>query len=278
MILLMRSLFTIIISSCLFSSVFAQSFTTHYYSIEEINNYLSDVAEQDQDIESHSLGDSKGNVPINYLVFGNSAKTVFINGTHHGDEYASTNAVLSLIQYIAENKDKAPVLQEFLNEYSIVVQPVVNPDGYKRAQRANLDGFDVNRDYIVSGDSITPESQLVMNLLAKYEPLIAMAFHSGMRGILWPYGYTGKAPEDYDVLEEIGNAIANAINYEISSQSFYDYKTVGEFIDYAYTVHGTLAFTVEVSNEKIPQSVRELVKVQQETIAGFRVLMSKLLD
>jgi hypothetical protein len=51
------------------------------------------------------------------------------------------------------------------------------------------------------------------------------------------------------------------------TQSFHDYQTDGEFIDFAYMKHGVYALTLEVSHESTPEP-EQLSTVVQRAVNG----------
>jgi hypothetical protein len=64
------------------------------------------------------------------------------------------------------------------------------------------------------------------------------------------------------------------------TQSYYDYKTYGEFIDYAYMRHGIYALTLEVSTEPKPP-LDELPDVTRRAIRGsmsFMLAVDRLME
>ena len=58
-------------------------------------------------------------------------------------------------------------------------------------------------------------------------------------------------------------------------QSYKDYKSEGEFIDYAYMQYGTYALTVEVSRFTKP-SRKQLPEVVHNTIRGVLAYLASL--
>ena len=67
---------------------------------------------------------------------------------------------------------------------------------------------------------------------------------------------------------KLGSIIADAMKIKNFQQSYHDYQTTGEFIDYAYQEFGTYALTVEVSKEATPPP-STLPNVVQRTVKGI---------
>ena len=81
----------------------------------------------------------------------------------------------------------------------------------------------------------------------------AIAYHSGAQEVLWPWCYTGDATVDGSFFAAAGQKTAQAMSFAIYQQSYDDYPTQGEYIDYAYWRGHTLAATFEVSIVKAPR-------------------------
>jgi predicted deacylase len=176
------------------------------------------------------------------------------NGTHHGDELATPEAMLALADHLITHPDE-PEVAKLLEKYAIYLQPVVNPDGLAAQKRKNAEGADLNRAYPYPREwfrfETAPEAELVKDLVDEISPKGAVAFHSGARSVLWPWGYKEETPGDAN-LELASRVAAEAMgpNFE-ALQSIQDYKAFGDFADYAYWRHGTIALTFEISR-KLP--------------------------
>lgn len=83
----------------------------------------------------------------------------------HGDEPASTEALLRLIHGIAQGQD-AP-LRANLRHVTLYVVPMVNPDGAQAGTRVNGAGADLNRDW---GLWTQPETRAMAHLIAALRP------------------------------------------------------------------------------------------------------------
>src|SRR4051795_2435580 len=92
--------------------------------------------------------------------YGDSVKVpVFIQGGIHGNEYEGVDAAIDTIEKYAT----APYGQDagtdaILDHAILVFNPVQNPDGRVLGQRANGNGFDLNRDYLTQSQSETVAS------------------------------------------------------------------------------------------------------------------------
>ena len=103
--------------------------------------------------QEHSL-------PIWLVTYSNSAQPryqVFVSAGIHGNEPAGVEAVVSLIEEIAQNDKLLPAVQ-------IEFMPLLNPWAWVRDLKWNGDAIDVNRKFIKIE---TQESAIIKRLLKK---------------------------------------------------------------------------------------------------------------
>jgi hypothetical protein len=233
-----------------------------YHTLPEMLAYLQAVAVAAPKLAQYKvLGTSKqgrdlGTLTINATCQANPP-AIFFNGAHHGDEAVSAEAVLAVPDYLLRLSASDASLRALLQTYAFTVLPVVNPDGFVANRRENADGDDINRDYPYPGRSEsnsfrTREAQLIKSLQESAGFVGAVAFHSGAEEVLWPWCYTGAGTDDETFFLAAGKKTATAMGLSIYQQSYDDYPTTGEYIDYAYAKNRTLAATFEVSNDKLP--------------------------
>ena len=139
-------------------------------------------------------------------------------------------------------------------------------------------GYDINRNFdfqwapehagTSGGLSAASEieTQHIQNFL-KETPLDALVtVHTGIQAVLYPWGYRDtdqSNPEEVADIEFMANTaekMRKAIeqtterNYYVSN-SYHDYQTYSELLDYAYGVHGIHTYTMEVICEGYDESV-----------------------
>lgn len=265
-----------IVSTQLFAIDFSR-----YHTTDEINVYLRDVAQDHPNlVRLQHLGYSERGREINYVVISkadsDTAPALFINGTHHGNEKSGTEGVLGLIDFLTTNSTD-PDVAALLDTYAIYIQPLVNPDGHAANSRFDPQGRDPNRDYSYPdrGDEDSFKVQpvrLVKQLTDRVRFRAAAAFHSGMEAVLWPWCYTSQRNADYDTFYTLSKLTARAMGVDRYVQSFRDYPTSGEFIDYVYNTHGTMALTLEVSADPAPPPA-SLPRLVRRAVAGGMAFM-----
>ena len=248
-----------------------------YHEQSEIAAYLRQVAVDYPDhVQFVLMGQSAEGREIAYIRLTapgdrSGRGAIYLNGTHHGNEKSSTEGMLGVIDFLLERLDD-PFVEELLTSYELYLQPLVNPDGHARNTRGDSRGRDPNRDYAYPGRSEAqsfdlPEIQLVKELVDTTEPAAAIAMHSGMEGVLWPWCFTGERTPDHDIFLNLSRWAAGAMEMSLYRQSYYDYPTRGEFIDYVYMKFGTLGVTFEVSRQPTPRE-RDLAYYVTKTIQG----------
>ncbi|MGO9289371.1 MAG: M14 family zinc carboxypeptidase [Polyangia bacterium] len=248
-----------------------------YHDEPQIESYLQAVAAAFPAIATYMVnGQSVQGRDIPYLIINATCQAsppaIFTNGTHHGDEPSSTESVLAIPDYLLRNSATDSSVRSLLETYAFYVLPLVNPDGFALDTRYNADGLDINREYSYplrsDADSFqTVEAQHMKSLQESVGFHAAIAYHSGAEEVLWPWCYTGDATVDAGFFTAAGQQTAQAMSFTVFQQSYDDYPTQGEYIDFAYWKSNTLAATFEVSMDKAP-SVALLAGVVDGALKG----------
>lgn len=260
--------------------------TERYMTVDEISAAVESLqARFPHEVTLKSLGLSQEGRPIRAIVLEKSLepfrhrKNVLIDGAHHGDEWPTASAIVAFANKVLEADQKEPITS-LLRDYRYYLIPVVNPDGYSRRQRASSNGVDLNRDYALNTSHksgfTTPETRSMRRLLETGDFFASITLHSGSEAVLWPWGHSILPSPDHRAFEKIGKKIAKSMGYNYYMQSFHDYHTTGEFIDFAYHKYGILSLTLEISSEHMPQE-QKLSEIIDRSIRGL-VAFSRSLD
>ncbi|MBI4871776.1 MAG: zinc carboxypeptidase [Candidatus Riflebacteria bacterium] len=204
-------------------------------------------------------------------------------GAHHSREWISIEVPMGLIKRLVEGYAADAGIRKLVDEREIWIVPVMNPDGvhysqteykmWRKNRRKNADGsfgVDVNRNYGYKwgqegasadpGDETfrgpaafsEPETRAIRDLSLAKKFIAAISFHSYSELVLWPWGYTYEATPDGRVFNQVGAALGRITGYK-PEQSCQLYPTSGDFDDYMYGELGTLAFTIELGKEFVPE-------------------------
>ncbi|MCX6130593.1 MAG: M14 family metallopeptidase [Proteobacteria bacterium] len=273
----------LVLATVLAPNAFALQFQ-RYHRQDEIGGYLRAQAQEHPDmVRFVTLGRSLQGREIAYLAVSRNwspdAPAIYFNGTHHGNEKASTEAVLGLIDFLVLMRDRSDV-DQLLRRYRIILQPLVNPDGHAANVRTDSQGIDPNRDYatptrLESEAFRLVETRLVRRLLENERIVASAAFHSGLEAVLWPWAHTPSLSQHDVAFRTLGESVARSMGVVKYSQSFNDYQADGEFIDYAYMKFGIYAITMEVAQEATPPSDR-LEQLVQRAVTGSLVFLKAM--
>lgn len=182
-----------------------------------------------------TVGYSVQGRPINAFIFGNGPHTALFHGTIHGSEAGTYYTMNSWIAELEANAAKIPA------DKRVIVIPNMNPDGLAKGQRLNVNGVDINRNFLTanwqqetyltggvvfpngggSAPFSEPETQTLRNVMLNYAPYITVSFHSA---------------GSYVISNGAGAADAIASNY--SAMSGYTYSSAagsGTVFDYSIT-------------------------------------------
>lgn len=97
---------------------------------------------------------------------------MFVMCRQHGDEPATTEAMLKLITDLVTSSSEEDA--DLLDRVSLFIVPMVNPDGAERKQRRNANGMDLNRDWIALAQ---PETRAVRSAIDRIAPEVIVDAH-----------------------------------------------------------------------------------------------------
>lgn len=139
-------------------------------------------------IKEAVIGRSVHGQPIRSLTIGTGPEQVLIGATIHGNEWAGTPLLATLVQVL----QRQPGL---LQGRTLTLLPVMNPDGYAHKIRTNAHGVDLNRNFPAKNrentarfgsDGLTePESQAYFKLFEKLAPARIVIIHQPLDVVDW---------------------------------------------------------------------------------------------
>ena len=195
----------------------------------------------------------------------NALPTMYVDGTHHGNEGMSAEASFLFLQDVLERSAADP---SYLEGKRLVVTPSVNPDGYFIDCRNNWNSVDLNRNYPymwgmygtsdtrgscpASGTYRGPsegseiETQINMEMMRNMNLYVYFSAHTGSNDIVLPWKVTGEFAvpmADWDLYEYFLNESAN-----VSGLTYRDPGGAGESIAWGYGARAALSLIVEVDD------------------------------
>ncbi len=149
----------------------AKGFTTY----AEMMTFLNEISTQFPDfVQLKFIGKTKKGVDIPLLIIGNLHEDeklrVWLQGGLHGDEPASTEALLYLIYDLLHNQENRKLIENL----HIAILPMANIDGYVKLQRNNAENLDLNRDQT---KLMAVETPLLKKAYSEFSPQVALDFH-----------------------------------------------------------------------------------------------------
>lgn len=141
---------------------------------KELISFLEELESQSEYCKIEYIGKTqKGkNIPVVLLskpVSENKIR-VWLQGGIHGNEPASAEGMLTVLQSFTQNPSKAYLLDHL----DIAIAPMVNIDGYIVQNRLAKNGLDMNRDLIKLQ---IPEIQQLKKYYSDFAPHVSIDFH-----------------------------------------------------------------------------------------------------
>lgn len=120
------------------------------------------------------IGESVEGRSIKHVWFGTGPMHVLLWSQMHGDESTATSALLDIMHIVALHRASAP-MQRLLQQLTIHLVPMLNPDGAQRFQRRNAQGIDINRDALLLQ---APEGRALKALRDRLQPALGFNLHN----------------------------------------------------------------------------------------------------
>ncbi len=151
-----------------------------------MNTLVSLQASMKSIFSIEQIGVSAEGRSINLLTLGSGKKKIFMWSQMHGDEPTATMGVLDMLSYIGKNQTAVEV-KKILSETTLLIIPMLNPDGAERFQRRSVHGIDINRDAL---QLQTNEARILKQTRDKYSPEFGFNLHD--QEPRYTVGSTGK--------------------------------------------------------------------------------------
>jgi hypothetical protein len=238
--------------------------------------------------------------------------TILFNGMHHAREIMTPEVVIDTAEYLLTNYGTDAQVTDWVDGTEIWLVPMVNPDGNNKVWngssmwRKNVGaegyGVDINRNYpymwnACNGSSgnrnsdtyrgpspgSEPETQALMGLVARIQPVFDISYHSYSELVLYPYGCQGERTPTKEVVEGIGNTMAGLLETE-SGRGTYEpgtpwdilYGVDGGDIDWMYNAHHVIPYVIELNSRSAGFQPR--YSLRQPTVEKMRKAWGLLMD
>ncbi|MFC4529643.1 M14 family zinc carboxypeptidase [Sphaerisporangium dianthi] len=106
------------------------------------------------------------------LIAKRTTAVLWVTGNVHGNEESGADAALKTLYDLSDRDDCAA--RRILDNATVVILPIQNPDGREADTRRNAYGFDMNRDWFARTQ---PETDGKLELLRRYPPQLYIDAH-----------------------------------------------------------------------------------------------------
>jgi hypothetical protein len=125
------------------------------------------------------MGQSVQGRNITAMVIGKGSRNIIID-VCHANEKAGAFACLRIVELLVEfYRSDALWQSRLLNDWRVIVIPVLNPDGFVANTRENANGKDLNRQYPPGANTTEPEAWALRWLMDNYTPTVYINLHEG---------------------------------------------------------------------------------------------------
>ena len=120
----------------------------------------------------NEIGKSEEGRAIYSFKIGSGKKKILLWSQMHGNESTGTRALFDLFNCFSN--EESILLDEILNECTLLFIPILNPDGAQNYTRVNAHNIDLNRDAV---NRVAKESVLLRHTLEKFSPSFCFNLH-----------------------------------------------------------------------------------------------------
>lgn len=142
---------------------------------KEIAREMRELVSRGNDLLAmNEIGTSVEGRAIYQVAFGRGQKKILLWSQMHGDESTATLALMDMFNMLVEDQGNESWVSEILEQTTVIVIPMLNPDGAERIQRHTSVQVDMNRD---ARRCITPEARLLREAQRRLKPAYGFNLH-----------------------------------------------------------------------------------------------------
>ncbi|WP_347160088.1 M14 family metallopeptidase [Pontibacter chitinilyticus] len=124
--------------------------------------------------EVQEVGRSVEQRTIYMVKAGQGPTKIMLWSQMHGDEPTATMALFDLFNFLQQSDQLDPVRRQILEQTTLYIVPMLNPDGAEKYKRRNALEIDLNRDALRLR---SPEARLLKNLCDSLQPAFGFNLH-----------------------------------------------------------------------------------------------------
>lgn len=153
-----------------YSTFKEQELFGRYITYLDIENLLVRLS---TNFEVETIGHSSNAIPIRKVKVGNGSIKILAWSQMHGNESTTTKAIFDLLN-ILSNPEEDGILNSILEKVTLIIIPMLNPDGAENYTRVNANLVDLNRD---AKDLTQVESKILKAEFDKLKPDYCFNLH-----------------------------------------------------------------------------------------------------
>ena len=151
-----------------YTSIKENSILGRYLDYPKIETFLKGASDK---FEVKTIGKSVQGTSIELIFLGTGKQKILMWSQMHGNESTTTKAVLDLVNFLQSAEGNA---KNILQNCTIAIIPMLNPDGAAAYTRPNANGVDLNRD---AQKRSQPESQALRRAFDDFRPDFCFNLH-----------------------------------------------------------------------------------------------------
>ena len=241
-----------------------------WHSYQDIINLADSLEQEFPDIcKKYSFGTSLGGRQLVALKISDNVETdeneaeVMFDGGIHGDEYCGSENIIRFARDICIDYNEDPDITYLINNRETWLYLMVNPDGRQNVVRYNNNGVDLNRDWQYMwdawGGSPGPcsqvESKALRDCMYNNQFVVHTTYHGGTEYISLPWSYRASQPADWNHIYQLGGLYSSSSlypNLPYGQGNSGMYPINGSTKDSNYGMMGSISWSMEISNDKMP--------------------------